>query len=120
LNVLGVRLFTGPVDDGVQLHYVRTISDARALRESLAPGKRVAVLGGGFIGLEVAASARKIGCETVLIEPASRLLQRSMPREISEFIHSVHHARGVDVRLLTTPHRIRGSSSRAIVGNRPW
>lgn len=110
-----VRRFTGPVEAGVQLHYVRTLADVRALRQTLAPGKRIAVLGGGFIGLEVAASARKIGCEVVLVEPAPRLLQRSMPRQIGEFVHSLHRERGVDVRLATVPRRIRGASHHAVV-----
>ncbi|TPE96410.1 pyridine nucleotide-disulfide oxidoreductase, partial [Burkholderia pseudomallei] len=57
-----VRRFAGPVDAGVHVHYVRTLADTRALRAALAPGKRVAVLGGGFIGLEVAASAVRLGC----------------------------------------------------------
>ncbi|MGQ7932350.1 anthranilate 1,2-dioxygenase system ferredoxin--NAD(+) reductase [Paraburkholderia sp. D1E] len=110
-----VRRFAGGVDDGVKLHYVRTVADARALRAALEPGKRVVVLGGGFIGLEIAASAITRGCKTMLIEPATRLLQRSMPHEIGEFILSMHRARGVDVYLQTTPLRARGTSAYAIV-----
>ena len=110
-----VRRFTGPIDDGVPLHYVRTIADARTLRGALSPGKRVAVLGGGFIGLEVAASARTIGCETILIESGNRLLQRSMPQQIGDFIHAVHRAHGVDVHLHTSPLGIRRASDHAII-----
>jgi anthranilate 1,2-dioxygenase ferredoxin reductase component len=102
-----VRRFSGPVDDGVTLHYVRTLADARALRAALAPGKRVAVLGGGFIGLEVAASAATLGCIVVVIEPARALLQRSMPRAVGEFILSLHRERGVEIRLNTKPLAIR-------------
>ena len=98
-----VRRFSGPVEDGVTLHYVRTIADARALREALAPGARVAVLGGGFIGLEVAASAISRGCAVTVIEPASRLLQRSMPAEVGAFMLGLHRSHGVDMRLDTTP-----------------
>ena len=65
-----VRAFGGPVDEGIAPHYVRTVADARALRAQLAPGRRVAVLGGGFIGLEVAAAARQRGCDVTVIDPA--------------------------------------------------
>ncbi|MDE1180483.1 anthranilate 1,2-dioxygenase system ferredoxin--NAD(+) reductase [Paraburkholderia sp.] len=106
-----VRRFTGPVDDGVTLHYVRTVADARALRAALAPGKRVVVLGGGFIGLEVAASAATLGCTAVVIEPAAALLQRAMPRAIGEFILAMHASKGVDVQLNTKPLGIRRRAS---------
>lgn len=98
-----VRRFSGPVDEGVKLHYVRTVADARGLREALVPGARVAVLGGGFIGLEVAASAVSRGCKVTVIEPASRLLQRSMPPEVASFMLGLHRRHGVDTQLETTP-----------------
>jgi anthranilate 1,2-dioxygenase ferredoxin reductase subunit len=98
-----VRRFSGPVDDSVKLHYVRTVADARALREALVPGARVAVLGGGFIGLEVAASAVSRGCAVTVIESASRLLQRSMPPEVGAFMLGLHRGHGVDMQLDTTP-----------------
>ena len=62
-----VRRFDGPVDPRVPLHYVRTLADTRALRAVLAPGRRVAILGGGFIGLEVAAAATQAGCKAIVI-----------------------------------------------------
>ncbi|SAL54601.1 FAD-dependent pyridine nucleotide-disulfide oxidoreductase [Caballeronia sordidicola] len=102
-----VRRFAGPVDDGVALHYVRTVADARLLRAALARGKRVAVLGGGFIGLEVAASAVHAGCQVTLIETAPTLLMRSMPREVAEFIVDLHRVKGVDVRMNTKPLAVR-------------
>ncbi|WP_323122026.1 anthranilate 1,2-dioxygenase system ferredoxin--NAD(+) reductase [Burkholderia alba] len=101
-----VRRFGGPVDDGVPLHYVRTVADARALRAALQPGRRVAVLGGGFIGLEVAASAVQRGCAVTVIDPAERLLQRGMPEAIGAFACALHARRGVEVRLATRPERI--------------
>jgi anthranilate 1,2-dioxygenase ferredoxin reductase component len=113
-----VRRFSGPVDDGVKLHYVRTVEDARALRAALASGKggkRVVVLGGGFIGLEVAASATKAGCATVLVEPAERLLMRSMPNEVAAFIDALHRTNGVDMRLRTMPLAVRRGVGRVIV-----
>ncbi|KVH39778.1 anthranilate 1,2-dioxygenase system ferredoxin--NAD(+) reductase [Burkholderia cepacia] len=102
-----VRTFGGELDEGVTLHYVRTVDDARALRAQLAPGRRVAVLGGGFIGLEVAAAARQLGCDVTVIDPAPRLLQRALPEVVGAYAHRLHDARGVLFRMATLPRAIR-------------
>ncbi|PHP86616.1 pyridine nucleotide-disulfide oxidoreductase [Burkholderia sp. AU18528] len=102
-----VRAFGGPVDEGVVPHYVRTVGDARSLRAQLDAGRRVAVLGGGFIGLEVAAAARQLGCAVTVIDPAPRLLQRALPEVVGAFAHRLHDARGVSFRLATLPRAIR-------------
>ncbi|QTD93599.1 anthranilate 1,2-dioxygenase system ferredoxin--NAD(+) reductase [Burkholderia anthina] len=102
-----VRAFGGPVDEGVAPHYVRTVADARALRAQLAPGRRVAVLGGGFIGLEVAAAARQRGCDVTVIDPAARLLQRALPEVVGAYARRLHDARGVSFQLATLPRAIR-------------
>lgn len=101
-----VRRFSGPVDPRVPLHYVRTLADARALRAVLAPGKRVAILGGGFIGLEVAAAATQLGCKATVIEPAPALLQRALPHSVAHHIAALHERNGVDLRLGTMPRAI--------------
>ncbi|KVN96038.1 anthranilate 1,2-dioxygenase system ferredoxin--NAD(+) reductase [Burkholderia ubonensis] len=111
-----VRRFGGPVDAGVPLHYVRTVADARALRAALAPGKHVAVLGGGFIGLEVAAAARQLGCAVTVIDPAARLLQRALPDGVGAFARRLHDGRGVEFRLSALPRAIRrGAAGGAVV-----
>ncbi|WJN73493.1 anthranilate 1,2-dioxygenase system ferredoxin--NAD(+) reductase [Burkholderia anthina] len=102
-----VRAFGGPVDEGVVPHYVRTVGDARSLRAQLAAGRHVAVLGGGFIGLEVAAAARQLGCDVTVIDPAPRLLQRALPEVVGAFAHRLHDGRGVSFRLATLPRAIR-------------
>ncbi|KVH55828.1 pyridine nucleotide-disulfide oxidoreductase [Burkholderia sp. MSMB1072] len=102
-----VRTFGGPVDAGIVPHYVRTVADARALRAQLAPGRRVAVLGGGFIGLEVAAAARQLGCDVTVIDPAARLLQRALPEAVGAYARQLHDARGVRFRMATLPRAIR-------------
>lgn len=102
-----VRTFGGAVDEGVVPHYVRTVDDARALRARLAPGRRVAVLGGGFIGLEVAAAARQLGCDVTVIDPAPRLLQRALPEVVSAYARRLHDTRGVAFRMATLPRAIR-------------
>ncbi|KML48714.1 pyridine nucleotide-disulfide oxidoreductase [Burkholderia cepacia] len=102
-----VRTFGGAIDEGVEPHYVRTVDDARALRAQLVPGRGVAVLGGGFIGLEVAAAARQLGCDVTVIDPAPRLLQRALPEVVGAYARQLHDARGVIFQMATLPRAIR-------------
>lgn len=105
-----VRTFGGPIDAGVVAHYVRTVADARALRAQLVRGRRVAVLGGGFIGLEVAAAARQLGCDVTVIDPAARLLQRALPEVVGAYAHRLHDERGVGFQMATLPRAIRAAA----------
>jgi 3-phenylpropionate/trans-cinnamate dioxygenase ferredoxin reductase subunit len=82
---------------------LRTLDDAAALAPRLTPGAKIVVVGGGFIGLEVAASARKRGCEVSLVEGADRLMGRAVPAAIAAQVLSLHQSRGVNLRLQTTP-----------------
>ncbi|XID92323.1 NAD(P)/FAD-dependent oxidoreductase [Paenibacillaceae bacterium WGS1546] len=82
-----------------ELLYLRTFGDALRLREKLRPGGRVAIIGGGFIGLEVAASAKTIGCEVTLVEAAPRILMRGVPPEIAERVKRRHLEAGVHLRI---------------------
>jgi anthranilate 1,2-dioxygenase ferredoxin reductase subunit len=110
-----VRCFSGSVDSRVPLHYVRTLADTRALRAVLAPGKRVAILGGGFIGLEVAAAATQAGCKATVIEPAPALLQRALPYCVALHIAALHERNGVDLRLGTMPRAIAYENGHASI-----
>lgn len=74
---------------------LRTAADAEALKAAVGPGKRLAVVGGGYIGLEVAASGRALGAEVVVIEREPRLLARVACEALSDFFHGVHQAHGV-------------------------
>ena len=85
---------------------LRTLDDAAALAPRLTPGAEIVVVGGGFIGLEVAASARKRGCEVSLVEGADRLMGRAVPEAIGAQVLSLHQTRGVNVRLQTAPVEI--------------
>ncbi|MDQ0138070.1 3-phenylpropionate/trans-cinnamate dioxygenase ferredoxin reductase subunit [Neorhizobium galegae] len=75
--------------------YLRTLDDARHLRGLLVPGARVAVVGAGFIGLEVAACAAGRGCDVAVFEASSRILSRAVHPEIAAVIHERHVREGV-------------------------
>jgi 3-phenylpropionate/trans-cinnamate dioxygenase ferredoxin reductase subunit len=78
---------------------LRTLDEAVALGERLRGSRRVLVIGGGWIGLEVAATARKLGVDATVVEGAPRLCARSLPPVVSGFLLDLHRANGVDVRL---------------------
>ncbi len=80
------------------VHHLRTFEDSLKIREALRPGGQLVIVGGGFIGLEVAATARELGLGVIVLEAAPRLLQRSVGPAISEFLESLHRARGVEIR----------------------
>src|SRR6202171_13942 len=69
--------------DGVR--YLRTLDESEALRQRIAPGQRVVVVGAGFIGLEFAATARAKGLEVDVVELGARVMARAVTAEISEF-----------------------------------
>jgi 3-phenylpropionate/trans-cinnamate dioxygenase ferredoxin reductase subunit len=79
--------------------YLRTFADALAMRERLARGIRLVVIGGGFIGLEIAASALERGCSVTVVEMAPRILGRAVPAEVAATVAQAHQAAGI--RLIT-------------------
>ena len=83
---------------GARVHLLRTHADAVALRERLAPGTRVGVIGGGFIGLELASSAAALGGTVTVIELGPRLMGRAVPASIAAVMAQRHIAAGIDVR----------------------
>ncbi len=93
------RRLNTPGAERVPLHYIRTLEDSRALRERLGPSVRLAIIGAGFIGLEVAAAARTRGAEVVVIEAADRIMARAVPPEISEHHLRLHRDKGVSIML---------------------
>ena len=78
---------------------LRSAADALALRQRLPATRRLTVLGGGFIGLEVAATARGLGIDVQVLEAAPRLLMRSVSADIAEHVQQQHLAAGIDLRL---------------------
>ena len=81
------------------VRYLRILDESHALRELLAPGMRVVVIGAGFIGLEFAATARAKGLEVDVVELASRVMARAVTAEISEFSQARHAAAGIRIHL---------------------
>lgn len=96
-----VRRIRMPGADLAGVHYLRSISDVDLLRPALVPGKRLAVIGGGYIGLEVAAVAIKLGLEVTVFEALERLMARAVSPVLSEFYLAEHRAAGVKIHLNT-------------------
>lgn len=78
---------------------LRSVADAAAIREQLVEGRSLVIIGGGYIGLEIAAVAVKKGLKVTVLESAPRVLARVTAPEISEFYTRVHREEGVDIRL---------------------
>jgi 3-phenylpropionate/trans-cinnamate dioxygenase ferredoxin reductase subunit len=93
------RLLPVPGHALAGIHVLRTLDEALALRAAFRPGARLVVVGGGYIGLEVAASAASAGLAVTVLEAAPRLMARAVSPVLSEHVLSVHRAHGVDVRL---------------------
>jgi len=93
--------------DGV--HVLRDMADSLALRDAMRAGARVALVGGGYIGLEVAAAARKLGCTTTILEAAASLMNRQVAPELGDWYARLHRDHGADVRLEAEVARLTGS-----------
>jgi 3-phenylpropionate/trans-cinnamate dioxygenase ferredoxin reductase subunit len=91
---------------------LRNIADAEALKSRWAEAKNVVVVGGGFIGLEVAAQATKSGKQATVLEAADRLIARAVSPLTSEYFRAAHERRGTSVRLSTSIEAFEGSNGR--------
>jgi 3-phenylpropionate/trans-cinnamate dioxygenase ferredoxin reductase subunit len=103
----GTRPRMAPLFDGgyANVHTLRTVDDAQRLRTGLHAAQKVLVIGGGFIGLEVASTAAQLGKQVTVLEAAPRLLGRSGSPLISAYVLEQQRANGVDVRLGEMPER---------------
>ena len=111
----GARVRTLPAPgaelDGV--FYLRTLDDSEAIRAHIPAGAEVAVIGGGFIGLEIAGSAVKRGARVTVLEAADRLMGRSVAPEVADWFARMHRDRGVDLRLGVSVAAIEGNGAAA-------
>jgi 3-phenylpropionate/trans-cinnamate dioxygenase ferredoxin reductase component len=108
----GGRVRPMPVDgaDLQGIHYLRTIDDVLGFRDTLGPDINLAIVGGGYIGLEVAAVASKLGCNVTVLEMGDRVLNRVVAPVVSEFYTRVHREEGVDIRTGVTVSGFEGET----------
>ncbi|QRM44651.1 FAD-dependent oxidoreductase [Rhizobium sp. BG4] len=113
LLATGARARSLAVDqlDNPRVLSLRTHGDARRIREHLRSNSRLAILGGGFIGLELAASARRLGASVVLLEGLPRILSRGVPFAVAEAIAARHAAEGVEIICNARMETLSGSDN---------
>ena len=92
------------------VHYLRGIDDSAAIGADLGEGAQLVVIGGGWIGLEVAAAARMLGADVVVVEALEQLCGRALTPDLAAYLLDVHRGRGVDIRLGTTVEALTGES----------
>lgn len=104
-----VRRIAVPGAELAGVHYLRNLADVQGIQQHIGVGKRAVIIGGGYIGLEAAASLRKQGMRVTVLEMAERILQRVTAPAVSAFYQRIHTEEGVDVHT--------GSLVQEIVGN---
>ncbi|MPV49493.1 NAD(P)/FAD-dependent oxidoreductase [Pseudactinotalea sp. HY160] len=111
------RRLTVPGGTGGQVHYLRTLEDSERLGARLRPGARVVIIGGGWIGLEVAATASLSGCHVTVVDPHDVSLQPTLGATVGGFFTGVHRAHGVDFRFgrRATEIRARAGTTRVVL-----
>jgi 3-phenylpropionate/trans-cinnamate dioxygenase ferredoxin reductase subunit len=119
LLATGVRPRTLPGIDGEGVCYLRTMGDAAELLDRIHAAEHVAVLGGGFIGCEVAAAAVRLGKRVTILEALPTLLQRALGTTMGELIAGIHRGEGADVRTgqFVSGIRRRGRGLSVITGD---
>lgn len=104
-----VRRLPLPGIDLPGVHYLRTLADVDGIRDDMTEGRRLVIVGGGYIGLEVAAVAVKAGLDVTVLEMEERILQRVTTPAMSEYYHGVHTRAGVKIKC--------GAAASAILGD---
>ena len=110
-----VRKIPVPGADLPGIFYLRGIADVDAMRAHFVPGARLAVVGGGYIGLEVAAVARKAGLDVTVFEALDRVMARAVSQVVSAFYESVHREAGVKFLMNTSVEAFEGAGKLAAV-----
>jgi 3-phenylpropionate/trans-cinnamate dioxygenase ferredoxin reductase component len=104
------RRLTIPGSDLAGIHYLRGIDDVDGIRAEMGTGKRMVVVGGGYVGLEVAAVAVAAGLEVHVLEMEQRILQRVTTERMSAYYHQLHESRGVHIHTRTAVTGFAGTS----------
>jgi 3-phenylpropionate/trans-cinnamate dioxygenase ferredoxin reductase subunit len=79
------------------VHYLRDLADVAAIRAHFKPHARVVIIGGGYIGLETAATCRQMGCEVTVLEMADRIMNRVVAPAVSQYFTQEHRAQGINI-----------------------
>ena len=93
----GARRLALPGAGLAGVFYLRTLADAARIRAAAGDGRRAVIVGGGYIGLEVAASLTKLGCEVAVVEALERVMSRVVAPPVSDFFAREHAAHGVEI-----------------------
>jgi 3-phenylpropionate/trans-cinnamate dioxygenase ferredoxin reductase component len=91
------RRLTCPGAELAGVHYLRGLADVAPIQTGFKPQARVVVIGGGYIGLETAATCRKMGCEVTVLEMADRIMNRVVAPTVSQYFAAEHRAHGVNI-----------------------
>jgi 3-phenylpropionate/trans-cinnamate dioxygenase ferredoxin reductase subunit len=105
------RKLSVPGADLECVHYLRTLADAKRIKQYIAPRTKLLIVGAGYIGLEIAASATKIGANVVVLETQERVLSRVTNPEMSDFYQTLHASNGVDIKLNTGLNELKQTST---------
>lgn len=106
-----VRRLSLPLAEAPNVHYVRGIDDIQRLKPQFTEGRRLVIIGGGYIGLEAAAVGAKKGLQVTVIEAMPRVLARVTVPEMSAFYERVHRGHGVDIRTGAGVQSLEGDAS---------
>lgn len=114
-----LRRLKVPGADLLGVYYLRGIDDSLAIKAQLRPDANIVIIGGGYIGLEVAASAAKAGAKVTLIEAMDRVMARVTSETVSNFFQDEHRKHGVDIRLNTGVTALEGEGrvERVVAGD---
>jgi len=105
-------------DSAKNIFYLRSIDDVLEIKSKLQSSKKVAIIGGGYIGLEVAAILKKLGLSVTIIEMAGRILERVTSQVISDFYTKIHNEAGVEILINTSVESIiKGTKNMEILTN---
>jgi len=110
------RRFALADDSGAPVHYLRTLDDSTALKARLEPGARIGIIGGGWIGLEVASAAQQAGSEVVVLEALDQPLRNVLGAEVGALFAQLHREKGVDVHTGARIETITAGSDGATIG----
>jgi len=103
------RRLSVPGAERSNVHYIRTVADIDRLKQQFGEGKRLVIIGGGYVGLEAASVGIKKGLHVTVVEALPRVLARVTAPEISAFYERVHRGHGVDLRTGVGVHALEGS-----------